>query len=183
MPLILPQVPTGEVFIQTHDIFHMIGLNQIGNLFSFGSVAWPVANRAYYIPLRMDRKGVLSRLFLHNGSTAAGNFDIGLYSSSSQGPQDKLISTGSTAQAGTQVPQSVDMSSSNFCILPGLYYLALAMSSTSGTVVGHSPNPAQARYAGILQQNTALALPSSATPAAVQNGIFPTIGLTFRAII
>lgn len=137
-----------------------------------GTSAWPAANLALYIPIVLPYAYPAKRVWWVNGATASGNVDLGVYSSAGT----RLFSTGATAQAGTNAPQYVTV---DWLVQPGEYYLALSLSSSTGTVQRSVIIPtAFERVLGGLQQATAHPLPSSMTPAALGQAFWPLFGLT-----
>src|SRR5437764_8221388 len=85
------------------------------------SSLYPVSNMAFFMPVRVTRPYLFTTIFWFNGSVVSGNIDAGLYDIAGT----KIVSTGSTAQSGTSVIQSVSIASTE--IGPGLFYFALAM--------------------------------------------------------
>lgn len=142
------------------------------------SGAWPANNRALYIPVRFDQTMVYARFFTNNGSNAAGNEDIGVYDSTGT----RLVSTGATARSGTSQLQFIDVTDGVFP--PGAYYLALVLSSTTGTMIRSSLGTTQCRELGILQEDLGgTTLPSTMTPAAAGQGYIPMFGFTSSATL
>lgn len=127
------------------------------------SGAWEDANRAVYQPILLPASCVVRRLWWANGGTvsASYNVDVGVYADSGYGPGTRLISTGSTAQGTASVVQFVDVTDT--VLAPGLYWLAIACSSTSATfarcAITAAPAPPYRH-----QQLSAFPLPATATP-------------------
>lgn len=145
---------------------------------AFGSSAFPSANRAYYTPVTIPYTVVATKLFSINGATASNNLDIGIYDATGT----KIVSTGSTAQSGTSQVQLIDITDTT--LGPGLFYLALACNGTSATFLSHSSaTAALASVAGIYSQNTAFALPATATFATPATVYVPVIGFTVAPTI
>lgn len=144
------------------------------------SGAWPTNNKAIYIPFRLTRPFVFDKLFILNGATASGNIDLGVYSADGT----KIVSKGSTAQSGTNAIQSLAVSSTE--LGPGLFYMAAAFSSTSGTSFRINPSVSGItviNQAGIAMQTSAFALPATATFASAVDTYVPIMGLTGRSVI
>src|SRR5262245_36344187 len=97
---------------------------------SIGSLAWSTANSAVYLPVILESAVLIKSLSLANGTVVSGNFDVGLYSADGK----RIMSTGSTAQAGTTNSQTVDTTDTP--VGPGLFYLACAIDNTTATVAG-----------------------------------------------
>lgn len=143
------------------------------------SNAW-TANRAIYVPLYLPWPYNVRRLFWLNGSSVAGNSDIGLYSLSGA----RFYSSGSTANAGANALQYVTPAT-DILLGPGPYFLAFA-NDGAGTVATITPgqNSYRAmRTSGCYQGSSALPLPSAATLSSwgdLTTGL-PLIGITNTA--
>jgi hypothetical protein len=135
-------------------------------------VAWGTANRAIYVPVRVPRRCVVRELGAINGTTGAGNSDIGIYDASGV----RLASTGSTAKTAATEVQAIDVT--DLTIGPGLYYMALNNSTTTdtfGAVSWAAPYPAAA---GVLTEALgSVTLPATATWA-VDNTLTFIPGIT-----
>lgn len=142
------------------------------------SAAWPSANEAVYIPITVERFTVVAQIWWLNGGTASGNVDCGLYTEEGT----LLTSSGSTAQTGTSVLQAVNVT--DLTIGPGLYYIALVLDNTTGTVGSQSAATVELnRMNGVLQQATAFPLPATATFAANTRTRMPGCGFVSKATL
>jgi hypothetical protein len=151
-------------------------LSSIGQ--NLAAAAWPSANRAYYVPVSIYSVVTIVKMFVHNGATASGNIDVGIYDSGGV----RLVSSGSTAQSGTGVIQSFDITDT--VLRPGLYYLACAMDNTTGTLEVWNPAAGLLRAFGVCEQSSAFALPSTATIGAITSTTrIPFIGATRRSVV
>lgn len=139
---------------------------------------WPSANRALFVPLAIAAPYLCNTFWWTNGTTAAGNVDCGIYS----GDGTLLAHTGSTAQSGTSVVQSVALGTP-LLLLPDSYYLGLAMSSTSSTVFGNLPVAAAVQSWGMAQQASALPLPATITFASDASALLPVFGIASATVI
>lgn len=142
-----------------------------------GSAVWTAANRAIFVPFRLTRAKPVTKLFAHNGATASGNLDIGIYTIDGT----RIVSTGSVAQSGTNVCQVIDITDT--LLGDGDYYLALAMDGTTGTVFRAAPQATRLRTAGVLQQASAFPLPATATFAAVASAFLPFFGALVDRVV
>ena len=137
---------------------------------------YPAANRAFYIPFRLDAADTFVKLFVANGATASGNIDVGVYSESGT----RLLSTGSTAQSGTNTLQLFDITDTAFG--PGYFYMAIAMDNTTGTVMQSQPGGAARANSiatwGVKQEASAFPLPATATFANGNALFMPLFGLS-----
>lgn len=151
-------------------------LNSVGA--GLGTLAWPSANKAYYIPISVFSKITVVKMLVINGGTVSGNIDVGIYDAGGA----RLVSSGSTAQTGTNVIQEFNIT--DITLSPGLYYLACAMDNTTGILEVWNPNAAIMRSAGVCEQASAFALPSTATFAALSGTLrLPFIGATLRSVV
>lgn len=144
------------------------------------SAAWPAANRAYgWAFYHLGSKPFTSALaFWLNGATVSGNCDFGIYDAKFQ----RIASTGSVAQAGVNVLQSVAL----VVTLPpgGPYHFALACDNLVATHGRTSPFLSQVNFAGGFMMVGAFPLPATLT--AVQFGtanMLPVCGLTRRSFL
>lgn len=148
------------------------------SLNTYAQTAWPSANLAIYVPFFLSKPITFSTMFWMNGSTVAGNVDVGVYAEDGT----RIVSKGSTAAAGTTTLQVVTVTTTT--IGPGLFYLALACSSTSElvykTIIGQV---LRTKFTGMAQQATALPLPATATFATVGQDYVPLVGLSTRSSI
>jgi hypothetical protein len=146
---------------------------------SDGSAAWPSANRAIFIPLYLSAPFVVATAFWANGGTASGNIDVGVYDVAGT----RLGSIGTTAQSGTSTVQSASLA---LALAPGVYFLAIAMDNTTGTVrainIGNT-SLLLMEVCGIQQMASAFVLPSTATFANPASAFIPFIGLTSGTVI
>lgn len=140
---------------------------------SSASTVWPSGNFAIYIPFIISVPTLISGGAIANGATASGNVDMGIYDD--QG--NRLISKGSTAQAGTSGWQL--MAFGSITLNPGNYYMAMTCSNGVATVQQVNVVAAEdTRCLGVLGQASALPLPATATfaPNATMAAI-PLFGL------
>lgn len=142
------------------------------------SATFASADMAFFYPVKVYDPFTATRLFVLNGSAVSGNIDVGIYSS--QG--NRIVSSGSTAQSGTTAIQEFDVTDT--IIYPGVYYLAVAMDNTTGSLFANGIGAARIRAAHAFQQSTAFPLPATATFAAytTTNNAY-WIGMTNRSFV
>ncbi len=123
------------------------------------AVAWPANNRALYSPISLPSNFTVARLMIASGN-ATGNVDVGLYDVNG----NLLVSTGTVARSGSSVVQYYDVTDESFP--PGDYYLALVVSTTSGTVIASSPQDTPLlQGCGLLEEDLgSTVLPATMTP-------------------
>lgn len=124
------------------------------------SGAWPTANTALFMPMLVPRPFIFKQVGLFNGATVSGNVDMGIYDPAGI----RLVSSGSVAQAGTNVTQTIDITDTP--VNPGLYYLAIALNNGTGTTFRWTAVTNVWRAAGILAMASAFNLPATATYSA-----------------
>lgn len=162
----LPNLPVISTFS-----LNSLGLDIGQSIQNFTSAAYPSANRAIYIPFHIDEPLLASLLFCANGATASGNVDMGIYSASFV----RLVSIGSTAQAGTNAIQTFDITDT--LLAAGDYYFGIAVDNTTATLIQANPGVPMAQSSGLLMQASAFPLPATATPVTVSSGYTPLVGL------
>lgn len=153
---------------------HGIGLELAAiNIIGGANAAYPTANLAIFVPIRITVAETLTHFWWENGATLTNNADIGLYTTGGV----RLASTGSTARSGTSAIQRV---SASLSIARGTYYLGFALAGTTGTMRRIAPaNIGSTRALGIMSMATAFPLPDPVTFAAATTPYIPMIGMDF----
>lgn len=137
------------------------------------SATWPLTNLALFIPISLAQPYTALQLYSFNGATASGNIDLGIYDEAG----NRLVSKGSTAQAGTNAHQFLDTTDTTLNG-PGRYYFAVAMDNTTGTLFSClPPNIWNARACGICEMTSAFPLPNPATMVTTTRTYCPVIGM------
>lgn len=145
------------------------------------STAWGTTNLAIYVPFSVAAPYLVRKCWWLNGTTANGNVDCGVYTWGGA----RLLSAGATAQAGTSVVQSAAPSGGSMLLMPGSYFMALALSSATGTIFARTLGSARAgAILGMAEQTTAEPLPATATFATFSTQqMLPIFGLLDGATI
>jgi hypothetical protein len=126
-----------------------------GNAFN-GTSIMPGLNTILYGQVLVPVPTTVYKLAWLNGATVAGNVDVAIVDESG----NRLVSTGSQAQAGVSLPQVVDVTDT---VIPaGVLYLALATSSATATFQRGFVTSQLARVSG-LRQETNFPIPATAT--------------------
>lgn len=143
------------------------------------SGAWPASNRALYVPFTLRTAATVYKVFWANGATASGNVDMGIFASTSGKPGALVISTGSTAQSGTDTLQTIDIADTQ--LVGGvLYYMALVNSGSTGTFYRYTTPVANLlTMLGCCQSATSLPLAANPTIATLASSYTPMFGLVF----
>lgn len=145
---------------------------------SVAAALWPSANRAIYVPFVVFQPLIAVKMGVRNGNAVSGNVDVGIYDDQ----QNRLVSMGSTAQAGTAAIQSFDITDT--LLQPGVYYMALCVDNTTAQIQGAAISALAAGAAGVLSQSVgAVTLPNPGTFAAAQDAFVPAIFVTTRTLI
>lgn len=136
-------------------------------------------NRAIFIPFRLPKTIIVQNMFVINGATIAGSFDLGIYTLDGT----KLVSTGLTAQTGASVVQSIAITPAQ--LGPGLFYMAIVSNSLTSTFLQQDfVSIAFLKAMGLAQMSAALPLPATVTFATISVAIrIPLVGLTARAFV
>jgi hypothetical protein len=121
-----PMLPTINAHSQEASGPVLIGAGT-GAMYGSASAAWPLANGAFLFPFVLTERTRIRRLWCFNGTTVSGNIDLGIYAGNHSVPM-KLVSSGSVAQAGTDVVQSAAV---DITLGPGRYLFALACDNTT----------------------------------------------------
>lgn len=140
--------------------------------------AWPSANLAIYVPLRVPRRVVVRKLWFASGTTGTGNVDMALYDAAGVA----VVSATNAAKASELTEQVFDVTDTT--VGPGLYFIALSSDSSTDTFLRWAPAaPLPAAY-GVLTEASAYPLPSTATFALNQTLAFiPCMGLLLEATV
>lgn len=168
---------TTPIFLTSHGIY--CGMQVLPIAFASGApgtTGWPANGLAIYVPLALPFAYNCQRAWWINGGTAAGSVDVGIYSEAGA----LIVHTGNIAQSGANARQIQAMST---VLQAGSYYLAISLSSSTGTVFRATANIDQGHYRtqGLLQQAAANPLPASMTPATIANLVWPCFGITRTA--
>lgn len=146
-----------------------------GALGTPASATWPLASRAIFIPFRISRSILVLNMFTFNGAVVNGNLDIGLLDAVGT----RLVSSGSTAQAGINQIQTLNIADT--LVGPGQFYIALAMDNIVGTFFRSNFSAPKVAVVGMLQQVAAFPLPAAAVFALGALSYIPVCGLTARS--
>lgn len=135
------------------------------------------ANQAIYVPFVLEATFNCKKIFWHNGGTAAGNIDAGVYNEAGA----KLGSTGATAQGTINVLQEVNVA--DFDIPAGLNYLAMSVSSASATFFCNSAmSSITGKAIGLAVEAAAHPLPANFTLATYNLVRLPMFGISSRVL-
>ena len=139
------------------------------------STAWPAANRALFVPIRVPMPITVYKLAIGAGTTATGNFDVGIYDASG----NRLVSSGATAK-GASVEHILNITDT--VIGPGLYHLAMAADGTNNyvTFTPNTPAAQRLRLLGCLEAATSYPLPATVTFAAYTSTALALIAAYLR---
>lgn len=165
-PSVLPPLPV----ISTASLESVGAITSI-NLNSYSSVVWTSGSRAFFIPFHLEIPIVVTKLLFANGAAVSGNLDMAIYNASFV----RLVSIGSTAQAGANSVQALDITDT--LLGAGDYYLAAVLDNTTGTVLQNNVGIGVSQRSGVLMQAAAFPLPALANPITVSTGSVPLIGL------
>ena len=138
------------------------------------------ANTAVYVPLEVTETITIVKGWWCNDAGISGNVDIGLYPEAGGA---KLVSLGSTAQAGADLVQEGNIADT--VVPPGRYLMAFAVSSATSDQEGWVLSTSSGRSLGLAME-AVFPLPASATPAAFSGAtvlIVPSFGFSQRTLV
>lgn len=142
------------------------------------AAAWPSANMAIYVPLRIPSRIVVLKLWFASGVTGTGNVDMGLYDATGAA----VISATNAAKEAATTEQVFDVTDTT--VGPGLYYIALSSDSGTDTMLRYAPAAPIPLAQGVLTEASAYPLPATATFVADQTlAYIPVMGLLIEAIV
>jgi hypothetical protein len=150
-----------------------LGPGILGN--PVNSAAWPSANLAIFVPFRIAEITTVYKMACGTGSATTGNFDLGIYDLSG----NLLVSTGSTAKTSATSERVVDVTETT--LLPGAYYLAMAVDTASAAYVGYTlVNAELGKLFGMREVASAFPLPSTVTFATSTGTVVPLVAAFLR---
>lgn len=142
------------------------------------ATAWPTANLAVYVPIRVLSRKVVKKLWIAAGSTGTGNVDIGVYDAAGT----RLVSSGSTAKVASNSEQVLDVTDTP--LGPGLFYMALVSSNNTDTFVRDNNWAAPGLAANGVLSESVFPLPATATWAVDQTLTYlPEFGMLFGTTV
>lgn len=147
-------------------------LRTTGTALGIASATW-VANLSTFIPMEIPFDYPVNRVFWGNGSSAAGNSNMGIFNINGK----RIFSVGSTAQSGTNNIQFATPGTP-FTLAAGMYYFAFANDGTTNRVFGAGTSALNLQNVGVLQQASNLALADPATLVTPASAGYPVVGIT-----
>ena len=138
--------------IDTFDDSYVMSMN------ATSAGAWPAANLAVYVPIRVAVRVVVRQLWLASEATGTGNVDVGLYNQAGT----RLVSAGSTAKIAATNEQIFNVTDTTTG--PGLYFWALSCSNSTDTFNRAAPVAPIPAALGVLTESLgSVTLPATAT--------------------
>lgn len=141
------------------------------------AAAFPAANDALFVPVMLQRSILIRRMFSANGNVASGNLDLGIYTLDGK----RIVSKGSTAQAGVTTLQFLDIDKTH--LGPGWYYMAVAMDNGTGTLRRFNISVIRQRHFGVMKAVSAFPLPLSVSLTTVTATYVPSIGMELVGLL
>lgn len=169
-----PPVPVVPFYLSSYSeyCFSAVEMRAIGVAAQPASATYPAANLAIYVPFFLPWDYICGGMGFGNGSSVAGNADVGIYAASGE----RLASTAPVARAGASSMQYVNFAS-QILLPPGAYYMGFSASSGAANTgwLNTSVVSASGKPMGLLQQASAHPLPATMTPAAWASTGFPLL--------
>ena len=144
------------------------------------STAWPTANLGLLFEFVLEQPFTAASFFVFNGSAVSGNFDMAILAPRvNSNVVDRLYSTGSTAQSGTNNYQFVAQA---FTLPPGTYLAELIFDNTTATGRGATASlPTMLESFGSAQvANGSVTIPSTQTLEKPTSGFMPIFGISMN---
>lgn len=166
---------SGGIFLSPYSTGQPIGeIARSARAFPSGVGAWPVANRAYFMPIIIDKPIELMQMAMYNGAVA-GEVDVGVYSYPGTGTSARrLVSNGKVAMSGASQPQVFNIADT--VLTPGVYLFAGVCSTVTTATFQRSTLPSMWLQAcGVAQMSSALPLPETVTIARMETNFAPAI--------
>lgn len=164
----------GSLYTYGLSTFGMCGISAGMNAIPPASVAWPAANRAIFVPVRVPIGVTVYKLACGSGTGTTGNFDLGIYDAGG----NLIVSTGTTAKTSASEDRVIDITDT--FLGPGLYYLAMAVDDTGAYMSAAPSNLGLCKLMGVKQMASAFVLPSTVTFATLANSYVPAISAYLR---
>lgn len=161
--------------IHTHSDIAIGGVLRANGSTGNTSTAWPVANLSVLVPFVVPYTITVRELMWYSGATATGNIDLGIYGADAS---TLVASMGGFVYNGGTSQQRQTTTFTDKVLTPGLYYMAISLSSTSGTVGAvANGNALVFAAAGVLQATSNYPLATGITPTAMAQTVLPFFGL------
>lgn len=138
-----------RVFLQRPGV--LSSLSGIGDKIHLNEASAPVStavgegNRSFYVKVHNPQAFTATHGWLSNGTTVAGNIDIGVYRVSGQNRVERLGSTGSTTQVTVSTVQLVAFGTP-FVVPAGEVVLAISFDTDTATIMALNQNAAFASF-------------------------------------
>lgn len=142
------------------------------------SATWPTANVTLYLPFTLEAEFQVTKCFWVNGTVVSGNCALAVYRQTTRANLQamQVLTTGTTAQAGTSVQQVVTLGTS-VLLTPGMYYFGFAADNVTATFARNAMSNAQMRAAGCCAQG-AYPPPVATGQAQMSQAYWPLVGIS-----
>lgn len=141
------------------------------------STAWGTANQVRFVPFYITSPIVVVKLLAHNGSTANGNSDIGIFDTAG----NRIVAGANPTQAGTSQWQEFDITDTP--LNPGMYYVGLKNSGTTGTYYATGSLHYGKLLGVVSAAGAAGGLATSYTYAVLDAAVIPLVAMALRTLI
>lgn len=176
---------TGDVQPVSHGVinpwsWYSVGSGQIqrqGSLMGATSNAWPTANRALYVPVRIVEPTTFVKGFVYEGSTNGDKWDIGIFDAGGR----KLVSSGATVHGASNAIVTSDITDTT--LNPGQYFWAIQSTNAAQTFYRSAPAASVLDALGCRGETVTTALPAAASFGTVPISYMPIFGFTPDTVI
>jgi hypothetical protein len=155
-------------------------IDAVGEMFLAGTTqnTWPTANKAVVIPFEVHQDCIAMQIGWFNGSAVNGSVDAGIYDI--DGNLLTSIGSGHT-QTGTTAIEVVDVTDA--VLNPGIYQMALVLSSASGRISYASIGTTIPNCKGIREISSSYPLTTLPTFSTSSMGIVPMMFVALRSTL
>ena len=146
----------------------------------FASAAWPTTNLGLFVPFRLPVPVIAYQLVTGCGTTAGGNFDIGIYNRNDIGGsvESLIVSSGSTARVASS---EVVVNIADTFLGPGCYYLALSVDGTDNMILQTLAVAGLAAILGVREAASAFPLGATESVTTTAGTVVPDVQIRLRS--
>lgn len=157
-------------------------LSVLGGISAPASATNPTGSFCVYVPFFTTAPMLINSVYWHNGSTVAGNVDVGVYDAG----RVRLFSSGVQLQSGTTNIQVTQIPQQEIGV--GMFFMGLCVSNVTGTLFSTNFFPGNSgtglvSACGVYQQGGNAFLPTTGTFINPIADWIPLFGISSKAII
>lgn len=157
-------------------IFFHIEFYGENSLLNATTHSWPSGGVAIFVPFFLQQHMYVNGLYWMNGTTVAGNMDMGIFDQDG----NRIFSLGPVLQSGTSARQ-MNIVSPPIHLWAGLYYMGMVAETGSAAVMSDLnalSTGTMIQFFGMAQAPTSYPLPLAPGLATMQQDFIPVFGIT-----